>query len=107
MRVACCGEGLPPPFFSKDPVKRPKLLFLCQTLPFPPNGGVWIRTYHILRLLARAFDITALCFERAPMAGNGAARDAGAGVEALSRFARVEVFPIPQRRSRTRFVWDH
>jgi glycosyltransferase involved in cell wall biosynthesis len=25
----------------------------------------------------------------------------------LRRFADVEVFPIPQRRSRTRFVWDH
>ncbi|HEV3141895.1 MAG TPA: glycosyltransferase family 4 protein [Vicinamibacterales bacterium] len=86
---------------------RPRLLFLCQTLPYPPDGGVWIRTYHILRLLARAFDITALCFERAPMAGNDAARDPRAGIEALSPFARVEVFPIPQRRSRTRFVWDH
>jgi glycosyltransferase involved in cell wall biosynthesis len=29
------------------------------------------------------------------------------GIEALSRFARVEVFPIPQRHSRARFVWDH
>jgi len=87
--------------------QRPRLLFLCQTLPYPPDGGVWIRTYHILRLLARAFDITALCFERAPMAGNDAARDPRSGVEALSRFARVEVFPIPQRRSRARFVWDH
>ena len=87
--------------------RRPRLLFLCQTLPYPPDGGVWIRTYHILRLLAGTFDITALCFERAPMAGNHAARRPNAGVAALSRFARVEVFPIPQRHSRVRFVWDH
>ncbi len=86
---------------------RPRLLFLCQTLPYPPDGGVWIRTYHILRLLSRAFDITALCFERAPMGGTVPERLRERGVEALSRFAHVEVFPIPQRHSRTRFVWDH
>jgi len=87
--------------------RRPKLLFLCQTLPYPPDGGVWIRTYHVLRLLARAFDITALCFERAPMTGNRAALDSAAGRAALSRFAAVDVFPVPQRHSRLRFAWDH
>ena len=86
---------------------RPRLLFLCQTLPYPPDGGVWIRTYHILRLLARAFDITALCFERAAMPGNGPAGDTAASCAALSRFAAIEVFPVPQRRSRIRYVWDH
>ena len=50
---------------------RPHLLFLCQTLPYPPDGGVWIRTYHVLRLLARAFDITALCFERSGTRSHG------------------------------------
>jgi glycosyltransferase involved in cell wall biosynthesis len=84
---------------------RPRLLFLCQTLPFPPDGGVWIRTYHVLRLLARAFDITALCFERAGTAGP--ARDVAASRAALSRFADVEVFAIPQRHSRLRYAWDH
>jgi len=86
---------------------RPQLLFLCQTLPYPPDGGVWIRTYHVLRLLAQAFDITALCFERSATAGNGAARDSAASREALARFAAVEVFPIPQRHSRLRYLWDH
>jgi glycosyltransferase involved in cell wall biosynthesis len=86
---------------------RPRLLFLCQTLPYPPDGGVWIRTYHILRLLSRAFDITALCFERTPMGGMDPARLTEAGIAALSRFADVEVFPVPQRHSRTRLVWDH
>ena len=47
-----------------DTVRRPRLLFLCHTLPYPPDGGPWIRTYHVLRLLARTFDVTALCFER-------------------------------------------
>jgi glycosyltransferase involved in cell wall biosynthesis len=82
-----------------------RLLFLCQTLPYPPDGGVWIRTYHVLRLLARAFDITALCFERPPTPGR--AHDAAAGCDALRNFARVESFPVPQHRSRIRYAWDH
>src|SRR2546428_13833420 len=84
-----------------------KLLFLCQTLPYPPDGGVWIRTYHVLRLLARAFDITALCFERSATSGKGAARDIAASRDALGRFAAVEVFPISQKHSRLRYAWDH
>jgi len=86
-------------------IRRPRLLFLCQTTPFPPDGGVWIRTYHVLRLLSRVFDVTALCFERA---GRGAARwDLEASRRALGRLAEVEVFAIPQRHSRLRYAWDH
>src|SRR5256712_6792041 len=83
------------------------LLFLSQTLPSPPDGGVWIRTYHVLRLLARAFDIAALCFERSATSGKGAAWHSAASRDALDRFAAVEVFPIPQRHSRLRYAWDH
>jgi glycosyltransferase involved in cell wall biosynthesis len=86
---------------------RPRLLFLCHTLPYPPDGGPWIRTYHVLRLLARAFDITALCFERSGTAGQGTAREIAASRTALRRFADVDVFPIPQKHSRLRFAWDH
>jgi glycosyltransferase involved in cell wall biosynthesis len=86
---------------------RPRLLFLCQTLPYPPDGGVWIRTYHVLRLLARAFDITALCFERAGSSANNAAWDIPASCNALGRFADVEVFALPQKHSRLRYGWDH
>src|SRR5213080_3229540 len=86
---------------------RPRLLFLCQTLPYPPDGGVWIRTYHVLRQLAQAFEITALCFERAATSGNGAASDLAASRDALGRFAAVEVFPISQKHSRLRYAWDH
>ena len=85
---------------------RPRLLFLCQTLPYPPDGGVWIRTYHVLRLLARAFDVTALCFERAGRATGGAS-DPRAIRDGLGAFARVEVFALPQRHSRLRAGWDH
>jgi glycosyltransferase involved in cell wall biosynthesis len=87
--------------------QRPKLLFLCQTLPHPPDGGVWIRTYHVLRLLSRDFDTTALCFERTD---DSARRDPEAlerGRRALGEFAEVEVFSIPQAHSRVRRLWDH
>jgi glycosyltransferase involved in cell wall biosynthesis len=84
---------------------RPRLLFLCQTLPFPPDGGVWIRTFHVLRLLSRAFDVTALCFERAGTSGGTS--DLANSLAALSRLARVEVFALPQRHSRLRYLWDH
>jgi glycosyltransferase involved in cell wall biosynthesis len=88
-------------------MRRPRLLFLCQTLPYPPDGGVWIRTYHVLRLLSQAFDITALCFERAASAGQGIDWNAATGPDALGRFADVEVFAIPQKHSRVRYLWDH
>jgi polysaccharide biosynthesis protein PslH len=86
---------------------RPQLLFLCQTLPYPPDGGVWIRTYHVLSLLARAFDVTALCFERAGTSAHGGTWDNATSCDALGRMARVEVFELPQKHSRLRYVWDH
>src|SRR5207247_3269915 len=50
-------RGLEGPVGSVTP--RPRLLLLCQTLPFPPDGGVWIRTSHVLRLLAQSSAVTA------------------------------------------------
>ena len=84
---------------------RPKLLFLCQTLPYPPDGGVAIRSYHIMRLLAERYEVTALCFIRAnerPTAAHVAE-----SVKAISAFAQIEAFPIPQEHSRVRLLWDH
>ena len=86
---------------------RPRLLFLCQTLPDPPDGGVWIRTYHVLRLLARAFDITALCFERSAPAGQRMRGTTPAGTTLDRLMVAVEVFPLPKNHSRIRFAWDH
>jgi glycosyltransferase involved in cell wall biosynthesis len=81
------------------------LLFLSQTLPYPPDSGVQARTFNILRLLAGTFDITALCFYRWK---RGTLRsDVQASVMALKEWADVECFPIEQEHSRVRFVWDH
>lgn len=84
---------------------RPKLLFLCQTLPYPPDGGVAIRSYHIMRLLAERYEVTALCFFRANERPTPA--HVAESVKAISAFAKIEAFPIPQEHSRLRLLWDH
>ena len=84
---------------------RPRLLFLCQTLPYPLDGGVNIRTHHVLRLLAERFDVTALCFFRARERSSPAA--VAESVEALGKYGRIEAFPIPQEHSRWRYLIDH
>ncbi len=33
------------------------LLFLCHRIPYPPNKGDKIRSYHLLRYLAKRFDV--------------------------------------------------
>ena len=87
-------------------MSHPRLLFLAQILPHPPDGGVKIRTYHVLRLLAREFEVDALCFHRRSAREDSAAIEES--VEALREHAAlVEAFEIPQERSRTRLLWDH
>ena len=88
-----------------DNSSRPSLLFICQNLPFPPNGGADIRSYHTLRLLGSKYDVTALCFYRSGI-------ETGFGVqeriERLKEFtSRVEAFPIPQTSSSARLLLDH
>lgn len=85
------------------PRSKKKLLFLCQTLPFPPDGGVNIRSYHLLRLLSREYDVTALCFYRRA----SRSVDLKTSLEGLSEYASVEAFPIPQEHSPIRWTWDH
>lgn len=88
-----------------DPSGRAKLLFLCQTLPFPPDGGVQIRSFNILRLLAIAFHVTALFFYRQKT--RPSQHDVDAGLRGLRDYVRAEAFPIPHERNWRRLVWDH
>lgn len=89
----------------KQAHQRPSLLFLSQTLPFPPDGGVNIRTYNVLRLLARQFSVTGLCFYR--RSERPSATAVADSVQRLSELAQVEAFPIPQEHSRIRLLADH
>jgi hypothetical protein len=84
---------------------RERLLFLCQNLPYPPDGGALIRSYHTLRLLAERFDVTALCFYR--RSSRPVEASVRASLEGLGELARAEAFPIPQEHGRARLVWDH
>jgi glycosyltransferase involved in cell wall biosynthesis len=36
---------------------RPRLLFVTSRFPFPPIGGDKLRVFHLIRLLAREFDV--------------------------------------------------
>jgi len=78
-----------------------KLLFLCQVLPYPPDTGVAVRSFNILRLLAETYDVTALCFFR-----RGSTHSITSALQALS-FAQTQAFPIEQEHSRLRLLRDH
>ncbi len=84
---------------------RRSLLFLSHRLPFPPHGGAALRTYNIIRLLARDFDLHVLCFDRVDSATQGMSLADRMG--AMAEFGTFEVFPIPQHGNRLRFVADH
>lgn len=43
---------------------RPRILFLAHLLPWPLEGGGQIKSYHTLRILSSAYDITLLAFIR-------------------------------------------
>jgi glycosyltransferase involved in cell wall biosynthesis len=87
--------------------ERPKLLFLCQTLPYPLDGGCWIRTYHVLRLLSESFDVTALYFERMGLSAREDPVQLEKNLRELSRFGEAKAFPVPQTHSRLRRLSDH
>ena len=85
---------------------RPRLLFLCHTLPYPPDLGAHIRTYNTLRLLAREFRITMLCCYRRQ--DRPTAADVENGLAELRKLVdEVYAFPVEQTLSRSRFVSDH
>lgn len=83
---------------------RPRLLILSQTLPHPADSGVKHRSANVFRQLARAFDITALCFYRRATLPAGGVAEARAG---LADVGTVDAFPIPQEESRLRLLVDH
>jgi glycosyltransferase involved in cell wall biosynthesis len=58
-----------------------------------------------MRLLARTFDVTALCFYRRATRPTDA--QVRAGIAGLGELAEVEAFPIPQENSRARLFVDH
>lgn len=84
---------------------KPRLLFLAQTLPYPPTGGVKIRSYHTLRILSSVYDVTALCFYR--WKGGRLEPDIEGALGNLAHLAEIRAFPIPSDHSRGRLLLDH
>lgn len=82
---------------------RPRLLFLGHTLPYPPDRGVAMRSYHVLRQLAKHYDVDALFFRRQSDPTQTPLRDR---IAHLEKFTRVEVFRIPAEWSEGRHRWD-
>lgn len=86
-------------------MSKPGLLFLSHRLPYPPHNGAAIRTFNTLKLLARDFQITSLCFDRRDPATTHLPLEER--VAALRPYTDVEVFPIPQETSRVRLAVNH
>lgn len=71
------------------------ILFLTQVVPFPPDAGPKVKTWHVLRyLLAQGHHITLVSFVR---------KDEEKHLEAI-RSAGIEVVAVPIKRSRVKDV---
>lgn len=70
-----------------------KLLFLSQVLPYPLDAGPKVRSYYVLRYLARRHRITLVTFVRA--------QDTSASIDHLKTFcAKVHTVMLTRSRSR-------
>ncbi|PYO76464.1 MAG: hypothetical protein DMD63_14445 [Gemmatimonadetes bacterium] len=72
---------------------RKQILFLSQSLPFPPHSGVTNRTYHILQELQREHDVTLVAFSRRNHQPDAAGREGAAA--ALRREISNVMHPVP------------
>jgi sugar transferase (PEP-CTERM/EpsH1 system associated) len=76
-------------------MRRPSLLFLAHRIPYPPNKGDKIRSFHLLNTLTRLGEVDLVTHADDP-------RDL-AHVEKLRESCRsVTVFPLPRWTSRLR-----
>jgi glycosyltransferase involved in cell wall biosynthesis len=86
---------------------RPRLLFLAQCLPYPPNSGVANRTFNILRQLQPEYDVDLVAFSRLCHQPDRAAREAARDALRSAVAFVAEPTPIPQEHSAPRKIWDH
>ncbi len=49
------------------PPRRPRVLLLAHRLPYPPDRGDRIRSYHLLKHLSRDFDVAVACVSDDPV----------------------------------------
>ena len=72
-----------------------RVLYLSQLLPYPPDAGPKVRSYYVLRHLARQHQVTLLAFTRPD--------DKAKAVEHLLNFC-MAVYTVPMGRSPVRDV---
>lgn len=71
-------------------MSRPQLLYVTHRIPFPPNRGDRIRTYHVLRHLAAKADVTLACLSEEAIEPST--------IDALNRLCRrVEIVPVERK----------
>jgi hypothetical protein len=77
-----------------------RILYLAHRMPYPPNKGEKIRSYHHLRHLARSHEVHLLTFSDEPPATY-------AGWENLAReCASAAVIPLAKQHALARGVWS-
>jgi len=72
-----------------------KVLLLTQVLPYPPDSGPKVKTWNVLKYLARQHDVTLVSFVRG---------DQAAEVKHLQRYCRA-VYTVPMKRVALRDGW--
>lgn len=78
------------------------VLWVSHFVPWPPKGGNLQRSYHLIRALTEIATIDLVTFHRR---GSLAEADLDGARRALLGLCRdVEIFPIPNERSRLRFA---
>lgn len=85
----------------------PRILFLSQTLPYPPESGGTQRSFHVLKELQKGFDVSLVAFSRKKHQPTQARRKVAE--KGLSAYVD-KVFPsipLPAEHSRVRRLWDH
>lgn len=86
---------------------RPRLLFLSQCLPYPPNSGVTNRTYNVVKQLSKEFEVWLFPFFRKNHQRDRANREHSQNHLRLLLHQVAEAAPIPAEHSRIRRLSDH
>lgn len=68
----CVSSNAVQLYFGKRMTRsKPRLLFLCSRSPYPPIGGDRLKNFHLIRELARSFDLTMVCLVTEEMTTEG------------------------------------
>lgn len=82
---------------------KPRLLYLGHTLPYPPDRGAAVRSYHVLRTLGSRYEVDVLVFHRR---GDPTQMPLERRLGHLRERFHVEAFAVPQEESGLRRGWD-